>query len=549
MKPMRHAKDDDRMENAKGVAAVDMKVPMAGSHVGNGSGMAAANEGAGGHNSKRKWLPSVRFLAMLAVLSLLAWMFLFDGLERVETHHGVGAVPGEVSIGFIGTADALAASIDNSVNAGITTLEPDGSWKPSNLVSSFTAGDGGTVWTAKLNDGLRWSDGTTITSDAIMRSLKATLANGTYGARISEDLKAVSFDDVSRSVIFELRNPMAVFPYLLADPEYAIKPTHADDGRHGPVSSGAYTITGSQSGGMDITLTANRYCDAGQKAGVVHVHAYDTDDEGLQALDAGDVSYLVKDSAIKGNVDAARYDVRRGNGTRRTMIVFNGRLDVSQPILSDQHFRTGVSKALDSDALMRSLGDDGVVNRTPVVPGSLGFKDDNAAYAHDPAGGRLMTTSYFGVKDNRLLWKASRGHAFGEAVDGNLNAILQYTTWDEVDDATYARRMADRDYDMALVDMTGLDGFKDMLNGNALTSIDDQPAVSEAYDGIFAAADDNALVAAIDNAAIQEANACMADWLYVHRTTVISRKGIGAMDPDLIDVNMMLSEADGSGSE
>lgn len=491
-------------------------------------------------------MPFVRFVMALTVLSSLAWMFMFDGLARTESRFGMGAVKGETSIGFIGSPDALHASIDNNVNAGITALKPDGSWEPSKLVSSFTVDGKGLVWTAKLNDGLRWSDGTTITSDAIMRSLKATLANGTYGARISGNLKTIRVDDVSRSIIFELKKPMAVFPFLLADPEYAIKPTGTG---LKAVSSGAYTITGSRSDGRGITLTANRYYRMNRKAGVIHMHAYDTDEEGLKALDAGRIAYLVKDSAIKGNVDAARYDVRRGNGTRRTMVLFNGRLDVSQPMFSDQHFRMGISKALDGNALMQALGDDGNISRTPVVPGSYGFKDNNAAYAYNPNEGRFLSTSYFGVKNNRLLWKASKGHAFGEVVDGNLNMILQYTRWEEVDDATYDRRMADRDYDMALYDMTGLDGFKDMLNGNLLTSIDDQPMVDETYDGIFAAADSNALIAAIDNAAVQSANANMADWLYVHRTTVISSKGSHAMNPNLVDVDMMLPEAGGSESE
>ena len=103
--------------------------------------------------------------------------------------------------------------------------------------------------------------------------------------------------------------------------------------------------------------------------------------------------------------------------------------------------------------------------------------------------------------------------------------------------------MTDHDYEMALMDMTGIDGFKNLLSGNALTSINDQPEVDDTYDAIFTAADDNALIAAIRNAAAAQNNASQVDWLYAHKTTVISRKGLNAVNPNLIDASMRLQDA------
>lgn len=507
------------------------------------------------NNHHKRTAPYIRFIASLVLLSLLAWLFLFDGFNKTEAKLDNSAINGNVSIGFIGSADAMNVSIDNSINAGITSLKSDGGWEPSKLVSSFSASDDKLTWTARFNPDIRWSNGDGITLDDIMRSLQSTLNNGSYGSYISTNLESVKSDSASNSIVFKLKHPMAVLPWLLADPEYAIKPLAAANATGSAsvsnVSSGAYTITSTADNGSNLTLTANKYYNASQKSGVISMHAYASDADGLKALSSGDVSYLVKDSDVDYNaynVDMSKYDVNRGNSTRRTMLVYNGRLDVSKPILSDQHFRLGLTRALDANAIMGALGNHGVVNHTPVVPGSYGYQDDNSAYSYNPDEGRFLSTSYFGSKTNRLLWKSSSGHAFGDVVDGNLKQILQYTTWDEVDDNTYNQRIDNKDYDIALVDMTGLDGFKDMLNGNTLTSIDDQPAVSDAYDNIFKAADDNALKDAINNAAIAEADASMADWLFAHRTTIISVKKMSEINPDFVDVNMMLAQAGSNNS-
>lgn len=505
--------------------------------------------------SNNKIAPYIRFIASLIVLSLLAWFALFDGFNKTEAKLDDNDIKGNTSIGFIGSADAMNASIDNSINAGITSLKSDGGWEPSKLVSSFSASDDKLTWTAKFNPDIRWSNGDGITLDDIMRSLQSTLNNGSYGSYISTNLESVKSDSASNSIVFKLKHPMAVLPWLLADPEYAIKPLTTANATGSAsannVSSGAYTITSTADNGSNLTLTANKYYNASQKSGVISMHAYASDADGLKALSSGEVGYLVKDSDIDYNaysVDMSKYDVNRGNSTRRTMLVYNGRLDVSKPILSDQHFRLGLTRALDANAIMGALGNQGVVNHTPVVPGSYGYHDDNSAYSYNPDEGRFLSTSYFGSKNNRLLWQSSRGHAFGEIVDDNLKQILQYTKWDEVDDNTYNQRIDNKDYDIALVDMTGLDGFKDMLNGNTLTSIDDQPAVSDAYDNIFKAADDNALKDAINNAAIAEADASMADWLFAHRTTIISVKKMSEINPDFVDVNMMLAQAGSNNS-
>lgn len=485
-------------------------------------------------NNMKKHIGFIRFIITLIALSLLAWLFLYDGLTKTETKLGVREINGTARIAFIGNEQQMMTAIDNQLNSGLTELQPDGNWKPSPLTESFTVSDDRLSWTAVLKKNLKWSDGSSLTVDDILNSLKTNLNAGDYGARLAKNIKSIHASN--DSIIFALRKPMTVLPFLLSDPAHAIIRTGADN----RITSGYYSVNNKTDD--SITLKANAWI-GNQHSGTIAIKTITDDATALKALDENETDYVIKDSRINGNVDTAKYDVNRGNSTRRTVIAFNGRLDADKPLFSDAHFRQGFRKAIDRNAVMDSLGDDGNIIGSPYVPGTYGYQDDTAAYAYDPAGGRYLSTAYFGIRTSRLLWPASRGHAFGETIDNNLAQIVQYTKWEEVDDTTYNQRMTDHDYEMALMDMTGIDGFKNLLSGNALTSINDQPEVDDTYDAIFTAADDNALIAAIRNAAAAQNNASQVDWLYAHKTTVISRKGLNAVNPNLIDASMRLQDA------
>ena len=133
-----------------------------------------------------------------------------------------------------------------------------------------------TVWTYHLKPGLKYADGTAITSADIKygveRSFSSELAGGPpylrdwlvggadyqgpYGS--NPDLASVTTPDPT-TIVFHLRKPEGDFPYLAAETQFAPVPKAKDTGKKynsAPVSSGPYTIAG-YTEGQSLDLVRN----------------------------------------------------------------------------------------------------------------------------------------------------------------------------------------------------------------------------------------------------------------------------------------------------
>jgi peptide/nickel transport system substrate-binding protein len=138
-----------------------------------------------------------------------------------------------------------------------------------------------TVWTYHLKPGLKYADGTAITSAdikyAVERSFSSQLAGGPpylrdwlvggesyqgpYGAG-SPELSSITTPDAT-TIVFHLRKSEGDFPYLASQTQFAPVPKAKDTGKEynaAPVSSGPYTIS-SFTKGKELDLVRNTYWD------------------------------------------------------------------------------------------------------------------------------------------------------------------------------------------------------------------------------------------------------------------------------------------------
>ncbi|SEM23391.1 ABC transporter substrate-binding protein [Streptacidiphilus jiangxiensis] len=136
-----------------------------------------------------------------------------------------------------------------------------------------------TVWTYHLKAGLKFADGTPITSAdvkyGVERSFSPQLAGGPpylrdwlvggadyqgpYGSG-NTDLASIATPDAS-TIVFHLRKSEGDFPYLAAETQFAPVPKAKDTGKEynaDPVSSGPYTIAGFTKG-RELDLVRNPY--------------------------------------------------------------------------------------------------------------------------------------------------------------------------------------------------------------------------------------------------------------------------------------------------
>jgi peptide/nickel transport system substrate-binding protein len=147
-----------------------------------------------------------------------------------------------------------------------------------------------TVWTYTLKKGLKYEDGTAITSAdikyGIERSFAPELSGGApylrdwlVGAadyqgpyKEKKGLSAIETPD-SRTIVFHLNKPEGEFPYLATQTQFTPVPKGKDTGtkyEEHPVSSGPYKVVSNQNDGETLVLERNKYwstaTDAERKA-------------------------------------------------------------------------------------------------------------------------------------------------------------------------------------------------------------------------------------------------------------------------------------------
>ncbi|WP_034088404.1 ABC transporter substrate-binding protein [Streptacidiphilus albus] len=149
---------------------------------------------------------------------------------------------------------------------------------PDLATDTGEASENATVWTYHLKPGLKFSDGSAITSADIKygveRSFSSQLAGGPpylrdwliggesyqgpYGS--NPDLASITTPDAS-TIVFHLRKSEGDFPYLAAETQFAPVPKAKDTGKNyntDPVSSGPYMIAGFTKGqSLDLVRNPN----------------------------------------------------------------------------------------------------------------------------------------------------------------------------------------------------------------------------------------------------------------------------------------------------
>ncbi|GAA1975266.1 ABC transporter substrate-binding protein [Kitasatospora viridis] len=172
----------------------------------------------------------------------------------------------------------------------LTTFAPGPGKDGDKLVPDLASGmgqasDGGKTWTYHLRSGLKYDDGTPITSKdvkyAVERSNFAPAVNsngptyfqellvdnptpyqGPYTDKSPDGLKSIETPD-DTTIVFHLKQPFAEFDYLVSAPQTAPVPQSKDDGANYVkhiVSSGSYKFQ-SYDDGKGATLVPNTNWD------------------------------------------------------------------------------------------------------------------------------------------------------------------------------------------------------------------------------------------------------------------------------------------------
>jgi oligopeptide transport system substrate-binding protein len=363
-----------------------------------------------------------------------------------EAHTGLGRV-------FVDTG---SASVVSQLFESVTTFDPGLNVRPA-LAESWDVLDGGRRIVFHLRPDGRFSDGTPITGDDVVRSWLRVIApddpstlaglfddvegavehrTGTNPDPASVGLRADGYD-----VEVRLKRPAAEFPAIIASPTFAVVPPGVgrDDDALQPgdgfVASGAYRLVGSVAD--ELTLEANEHYWAGPPAipnvrlltslgGRSPVAAFENDEMDYGSIGDYDASWIRFNKNLGPNL-------REVSSLTTTYYGF----DTRRLPFDDSRVRQAFALAIDWERLVRLAGPDSQLPANSMVPpGIPGRSDEDFTPPYDPEEAqRLLAEAGYpggaGFPDVTLI---TAGDTVDEGIlsqlHENLGIDLGYETMD-----------------------------------------------------------------------------------------------------------------------
>ena len=250
-----------------------------------------------------EWALIVLALFMFAVTQSL-W---FSDSYSVSAFTSGGTYT-EATLGKVNTLNPLFAStnsekvISKLLFLGLTASDASG--HVGDVLAESVHSDGtGKIWTVKLRDGLKWSDGEPLTNEDVLFTADL-IKNPNVSSNYYSSLSRVKiYEDSSKNIVFELPSVYSEFASVL---DFPILPKHVLEGTDpatlldstfsaSPVTSGPFAFNASQaigSAGESVVYLVrnNNYYRGKPKIENFVIHAYLETDDIKTAINSGVVS-------------------------------------------------------------------------------------------------------------------------------------------------------------------------------------------------------------------------------------------------------------------
>lgn len=264
------------------------------------------------------------------------------------------------------------------------------------LADSITADDTGKVWTIKLRDDIKWSDGEPITNEDILYTVRI-IQNPNINTIYSSSLTGVQVEEIGDSVTFTLPSAYASFPTALNIPllpAHVLKDVPAErllenTFSNTPVTSGAFSYNATQAIGSEgekvVYLTPNNSYYAGKPLlDSFTVHAFINIDDIKSALEAGSITA----TAALSSTD----EIKSANIYKRETALSSGVyafMNTTSPVLSNKTLRQAIQRGIDMRSLRAPLDDELPLNY-PIISSQIDLKNYPALPAYDPDAAKQM---------------------------------------------------------------------------------------------------------------------------------------------------------------
>ena len=260
------------------------------------------------------------------------------------------------------------------------------------LADSIKTDDAGSVWTVKLRDNLKWSDGEPITNADVLYTV-SVIQSPAVNTSYSSNLSGVRVSTEDGKLIFTLPKAYANFSSAL---EFPILPAHILSGvapnlllenafSTTPVTSGAFSYNATQTignaGEKVVYLSPNKeYYKGTPLLDSFAVHAYPTIEEIISAINLGTVTATAEILPVDADEVTADNIYEKQTSINSGVFAF---LNTRGPIFSNKSLRKALQQGIDMRSLRAPLGDELPLDY-PLLTSQVDFDDFPALPEYDP---------------------------------------------------------------------------------------------------------------------------------------------------------------------
>ena len=291
----------------------------------------------------------------------------------------------EATIGVVNSMNPLFAVTSSEkvlsklMFSTLTTIDYSGHLGMG-LLESLKASENGKVWTAKLREGLKWSDGRDITNEDVLYTI-GLIQNPAVNSIYSSNLENVKVSESEEGeIVFKLPSQYADFASAL---EFPLVPKHElddsqaktlveDDFSIKPVTSGPFTFNARQASttGDDETifLSANPYYRLGKPMlNSFAVRAYPDKTKVISAVNAGAVTATAELSGSEADKITSSNYLRRDSGINSGAFMF---FNIASDNVKNKDLRNAIRQGIDMSAI-RSAAPGTVMIDYPLIESQI----------------------------------------------------------------------------------------------------------------------------------------------------------------------------------
>lgn len=321
------------------------------------------------------------------------------------------------------------------------------------LAESYTESEDGLLYTFKLKDGVKFSDGSALTADDVvftMEQYQASYDNGSYFTCID---KTVAVDNLT--VEFHLKHAYAPFMINMNNfyvaSRAAFDAMGADAYAKAPVGCGQYTLENWKTA-VQLDFARNgQYYGTPAALEKLSLIVYADATARATALEAGDVDVASIDVASVRNLESIdTIEIKEAPTTKSCLVAMN----ISSDTFSDVKVRQAISCAIDKEYIVEATQRGYGTVSNEVYPESVfGYSDQIKGYSYDveKAKSLLAEAGISTPCDMGTLTCNAGGAKVAEIVQQQLAQVGINLSIQTLETATFYDGVFNGTYDIAII--------------------------------------------------------------------------------------------------